>query len=145
MGCIPKVHRLAISSLGGGWYPVIEDVASRWPVDKAKVLEFRYLPLTMDILLALAILAFTTFTTESYLRRQAKWHQFSLQFILAVTTFVALLLANIKYDIIRWRGDSGWEFIPFFFIAMGLWCVFWTGLRLIGSGVGRIGVGSKEG
>jgi len=96
-----------------------------------------------NILIALLIVAATASTTESYLRRQAKW-QFTIQGIILVTTFVALLLANAKYDFIRWRGDETWEFIPFFFIGLGLWCVFWTGWRLIGWGIGRIGGGSED-
>jgi len=113
--------------------------------------------LASNILIALVILFATVFTTESYLRRQPRW-QFSIQSIIAFTVFVGLLLANAKYrttsligildeieiNLIRWRGDSIWEFIPFFFIAMGLWCVFWTGWRLVGWGVGRIGGGLED-
>jgi len=106
---------------------------------------FKPLIFAINILIALAILASSAFTSESYFRRQAKWHQYSLQFILAITTFVALLLANGKYDLVRWRGDETWEYIPFFFIAMGLWCVFWTAWRLVGLGVGRIGGGLDDG
>lgn len=103
-----------------------------------------FLHLTLNILIALSILASTAFTSESYFRRQSKWHQFSIQSVLAFTTFIALLLANAKYDLVRWRGDAPWEYIPFFFIAVGLWCVFWTAWRLVGWGVGWIGGGSKQ-
>jgi len=123
----------------------IYSASSRWPFDKAKILSFNYLYLGLNILVILVILLATIFTTESYLRRQEKWHQFSLQFILASTTFIALLLANYKYDLVRWQGYFQLEYIPFFFIAIGLWCVFWTGLRLIGLGVGRVGGGAEDG
>lgn len=103
-----------------------------------------YWPLLFtNIIIALVIFASTAFTTETYLRRQEKWHQFSIQFILALTAFVALILANAKYDLVRWRGDAAWEYIPFLFIWFGCWCVFWTACRLIGLGVSRIG-GDRE-
>jgi len=133
------------------------DFSGRWPIDKAEVLEFRYLPLMMDILIALVILLATSVTTESYLRRQPRW-QFSIQSIMLFTVFVALLMMNIKYDFIRWhgtswwqgagfmeRGDAAWEYIPFIFIALGLWCVFWTAWRLVAAGVERVGGGSEDG
>lgn len=119
----------------------------RWlfGLDKLRgVQRFHFLPFITNILIALLILASTAFTTESYLRSQTKW-QFSIQGIMAFTAFVALILANTKYDLVRWHGSETWEYIPFFFIAMGLWCVFWTGWRLIGWGVGRVGGGSVDG
>jgi len=97
-----------------------------------------------NILTALAILASTTFTTESFFRRQPKW-QFSIQGIMVFTTFVALILANGKYDLVRWRGDAAWEYIPFFFICLGLWCVFWTAWRLVAVSFGQIGGGFDDG
>jgi len=103
-----------------------------------------YLRLIADILISLAILLATASTIESYLRRKAKW-QFSIQGIMVFTAFVALILANAKYDLVRWKGNDTWEYIPFFFIAAGMWCVFWTGLRLIGLGIGRICGGAKDG
>jgi len=106
--------------------------------------EFKWVPLTLNALIALAIILATIFTTESYLRRQPRW-QYDIQSIMLFTVFVAFLLTNAKYNLIRWHGDAPWEFIPFFFIAVGLWCVFWTGLRLIGWGVGRVSGGSEDG
>jgi len=123
-----------------------------WPFTYIGLVDYNYKPVkfnlilfTLNILISLAILFSTAFTTESYVRRQAQWHQFSIQDILAFTTFVALLLANAKYDFVRCRGDWTYYPIAFFFIAMGLWCVFWTAWKLIGLGVGRIGVGLRDG
>jgi len=116
--------------------------ASRLPIDNFEDIGFGYRPLLTNTLIALAIFASTAFTTETYLRRQPRW-QFSIQSIILFTTFVALLLTNIKYDFIRWQGDALWEYIPFFFICLGLWCVFWAAWRLIGLGVGRIGGGDR--
>jgi len=124
---------------------------SGWPVFHLRVrffegvIIFNFFLLALNIFITLVILASTIFTTESYFCRQAKWHQFSILFILALTTFVALILANAKYDWVRWRGDATWEYIPFFFIAMGLWCVFWTGWRLVAMGFGRISGGTEDG
>jgi len=100
--------------------------------------------LALNIAIALVILLATFFTTESYLRRQAKW-QFSIQGIMVFTAFVALLLTNGKYDLVRWRGKESWEYIPFFFIAVGLWCVFWTGWRLAAWKLGRMAEVVKDG
>jgi len=97
-----------------------------------------------NISISLLIFAATAFTTESYFRRQAKWHQFSIQFILALTSFVALLLANAKYDLVRLRGDWPWDNLVFFFIAVGLWCMFLTAWRFVAVGFGRIGGGSED-
>jgi len=83
-----------------------------------------------NILFALVILLATIFTTESYLRCKPKW-QYSIQSIMVFTTFVALILANGKYNLVRWRGDELWEYVPFLFIWFGCWCVFWTLLKLV--------------
>jgi len=117
--------------------------SSRWPFDNAEVIPFHPIRLGFNILTALLILFATIFTTESYLRRQSKW-QFTIQGIILLTVFVALLLTNAKYNLVRWRGDATWEYIPFFFICFGCWCVFWTGWRLIAAGVGRIGGGLED-
>ena len=101
--------------------------------------------LIVNILIALAIFFATIFTTETYLRRKAKWHQYSIQSILIFTVFIALLLTNAKYDLLRWHGDELWEYFPFFFICLGLWCVFWTAWRLVAMGVGRVGVRRSNG
>jgi len=119
--------------------------SSRWPFDDAKMISFIFLYLGFNILIALTILASTAFTTESYFHRQSKWHQFSIQSVILLTIFVALLLTIAKYDLIRWRGDSIWEYITFFFIAVGLWCVFWTGWRLVAVGVSRMTEVVEEG
>jgi len=110
----------------------------------SKYLDYSISYLFTIVLIALLILFATIFTTESYLRRQSKW-QFTIQGIILLTVFVALLLTNAKYNLVRWRGDETWEYFPFFFIALGLWCVFWTGWRLVAAGVGRIGGGMKDG
>ena len=141
-----------------GWYDLI-DSAGRLPFDGAEVKQFDPLALAFNIITLLLLLAATTKATESYLRRQAKWHQFSIQFILAFTAFVALILANAKSqttpiflwtgdvlstNLVRWHGNETWEYIPFFFSAVGLWCVFWTGWEMIVMGVGRVFKGRTD-
>jgi len=115
-----------------------------WLWNYSEYLDFSLPYIFSNILIAFAILIACIFTTETYLRHQSKW-QFTIQGIILLTVFIALLLANAKYNLIRWQGDSAWEFIPFFFIALGLWCVFWTGWRLVAAGVGRVGGGLKDG
>lgn len=100
--------------------------------------ETDYFHVAVNVCVGLFILIAVGVASESYLRRHAKWHQFSLQFILALTAFVALLLANAKYDLVRWKGDAAWEYLPFFFIAVGLWCVFWTEWKLVGWGIAKV-------
>jgi len=113
----------------------------------SEYLDYSLPPLFTNVFIALVILLATIFATETYLRRQPRW-QFSIQSIMVFTVFVTLLTMNIKYDFIRWRGgaagDSTWEYIPFIFIALGLWCVFWAGWRLVGLGVIRIGGGLED-
>jgi len=99
----------------------------------------------INLSIALIILATTAFTTETYLRRKAKWHQYSIQFILACTAFIALFLTNAMYDLVRLRGDWPWDNLLFILIAVGLWCLFWTVWRLVAMGVGRIGGGQEDG
>jgi len=118
--------------------------SSPLPFGSAKVISFHPIYLVLNILLLLLILVSTAFTTESYLRHQPRW-RFSIQTLMVFTVFFSLLMMNINYDLIRWRGNESWEYIPFFIICLGLWCVFWAGWRLIGWGVGRIGRGLKDG
>jgi len=118
---------------------------SRWPFDKAQVMSFRPMYLVFNILFAILILLATAFTTESYLRRQAEWHQFSIQFILALTAFVALILANYKYDLVRRKSDYLLEYIPYIILCYGCWCVFWAVWRLVAWELGRMAEGLKDG
>jgi len=97
-----------------------------------------------NVIVALVLLLSTASTAECYFRRHPKW-QFTIQGIMLLSVFVSLLLTNVKYNFIRWRGDRLWvgndlnlENILFFFIAVGLWCVFWTVWRLVAAGVGRL-------
>lgn len=99
----------------------------RWLIDIGEVDGFRLLPFIMDTLIAIAIILATIFASESYIRRIDKWYQFSISLVMVFTAFVAFLLANYKYDTIRWQGDSLWEYVAFFLIAIGSWCVLWTG------------------
>ena len=82
----------------------------RWlfGLDKLRgVQRFHFLPFITNILIALLILASTAFTTETYLRLKPRW-QISIQSILLFTTFIALLLANAKHNLILWWGEESW-------------------------------------
>jgi len=119
---------------------------NRYNPDTNSPTSYKFSPFffAITILIAFAILAATIFTSESYLRRQPRW-QFSIQSIMVFTVYVAILTMNYKYGAVRWRGDATWEYIPFFFICLGLWCVFWTAWRLVAMGVSRIGGGAEDG
>jgi len=85
----------------------------------------------LNLLVSASLLISTAFATEHRLRREGKWHQFTIAFILALTAFVALLCANVKYELIRWHGEAAWEYVPFAFIAFGAWCAFWAAWTLL--------------
>lgn len=81
-----------------------------------KVVTLSYFALSLNIILALLILACTTFTLEVWLRRKASPNQFSIKFLLAFVAAIALLLGLIQQGVVTWQHTL---YVP---IAFGLLC-----------------------
>lgn len=124
--------------------PIIEH---GWPLplDNAVLLSFSFPALIFNIATSLFLMAGVGIASEQYLRRQAKWHQFSINFILALTGFVALLCANGMYGWVRWNGEALWEYVPFAFIIFACWCAFWMMWTLMGRAIKRFSEGRADG